>query len=163
MNLQAHFKWRSVTTYVAIIGAVLVLIALVASFVATNFKPTTSVGIAGANYQLWVADTLAEREQGLSGVTSLPKNGGMLFVFETERRWGIWMKDMQIPIDIVWLDADKKVVHIEPYVDPELDTNVTFLPDEAALYVIELASGEVDKAGIKVGQIAQFAIGEASQ
>ena len=77
-------------------------------------------------------------------------------VFEGDQAWGIWMKDMKVPLDIVWLDNTKKVVHIEEKVSNELGTDSIFVPKKPSRYVIELPSGSVKKAGIKIGQTAQF-------
>jgi len=60
-----------------------------------------------------IADTLGERERGLSGKQSLGDDKGMLFIFEEETLPGFWMKDMKFPIDILWIDENKKIVGIE--------------------------------------------------
>lgn len=66
-----------------------------------------------------VADTDALRKQGLSGVSDLASDEGMLFIFEKEGDYLFWMKDMNFPIDVIWIDDDLTIVHVEENVKPE--------------------------------------------
>lgn len=156
MNRPSSLSWRPATTVILIIGVVALLIGLVVAFAISSFKPTTQVRVASGVYNLWVADTEDERVQGLSGVKSLSNGGGLLMKFDTDSTWGIWMKDMEIPIDIVWLDKNKKVIYIVKNASPATGMDVTYTPKSAARYVIELTAGAVDKAGINVGSVATF-------
>jgi uncharacterized membrane protein (UPF0127 family) len=101
-----------------------------------------------ANVQ--VAGTEPERVQGLSGKACIPKDSGMLFVFDNPSAYGIWMKDMKFPIDIVWLGADKRIMHIEKNAEPSSYPKV-FTPITPALYVLEVKDGHADKLGLKLG------------
>jgi uncharacterized membrane protein (UPF0127 family) len=156
MNRPSSFSWRPQTTYFIIGGLVILLVALVVSYIVTHFTPTTEVRLGSGVYHLWVADTDAELKQGLSGVEKLNPGGGLLMKFDGDNTWGIWMKDMKIPLDIVWLNKDKQVVYIVKNASPELSTSQTFTPKATARYVIELPAGGVDKAGIKSGMVADF-------
>ena len=83
---------------------------------------------------------------------------GMLFPFESEARHGFWMNGMKFTIDIIWLDAGKKVVHIEPYLQPcpsVLDCP-THTPDRNSMYVLETVAGFSEKHGVNVGTQAEF-------
>lgn len=101
---------------------------------------------------LVTATTEAEQIQGLSGVKCLAENEGMLFIFAKADKQGIWMKDMLIPLDIIWLDSDKRVIHIEHSVYP-LTYPTVFAPKLAAKYVIEINSGAAIKLNIKESDI----------
>lgn len=136
----------------------MILIALAVAYIVQNFKPTTEVRVASGVYRLWVADTEAERAQGLSGVEKLSPDGGLLMDFEADDYWGIWMKDMKIPLDIIWIDADKQVVYIVKNAAPELSTDSVMQPKSQARYVLELPAGSVDKSGIKTGQTVDFSL-----
>lgn len=160
MNRLSFFRWRPTTTVILLCGFFLILIALVVSFIASNFKPTTEVRIGSGMYNVTVVKTKAELAKGLSGVESLPINGGMLFDFQSDDTWGIWMKDMLIPIDVIWLDSTKQVVYIKQELSPELGETQTFSPKKSSRYVLELPAGSVKKAGIKVGMKAQFTLEE---
>lgn len=108
----------------------------------------------GANtFDLRIATTPAEQAQGLSGVRKLGPGEGMLFVNQYVGERCIWMKDMQLPIDIIWLDDDKQVIRIEEYVSPNTYPQ-TFCA--RAQYVIELAAGEANRSGIGPGRTLRF-------
>ena len=156
MNRPSFRIWRPATTVILIGGLVLLLVALVASYMASNFKPTAEVRVGSGVYQLWIADTDAELTQGLSGVESLKSNGGLLMKFDGDGTWGIWMKDMKIPLDIVWLNKDKKIVYLVKNAHPSTSTDVVYSPKEPARYVLELPIGSIDKAGLKKGMVATF-------
>ena len=83
--------------------------------------------------------------------TGLEPDQGMLFVFEEEGFHSFWMKNMEIPIDILWLDAGKRIVHIEERVPPcPEDPCPSYRPPIPALYVLELKAGRVDECGLKL-------------
>lgn len=152
--------WRPHTTAILIVGLVLVLVAIAVSFVVTNFSGRSDLYLGTGKFTVRIADTEAAREKGLSGTPKLAMDEGMLFDFERSGNWGIWMKDMKIPIDIIWLDKDRKVVHIVKEADPKHGTSKTFTPDKPALYVLELAAGATTQFNIKVGDQATFNIGD---
>ncbi len=93
--------------------------------------------------------------KGLSDTSGLGDSEGMLFVFGTPGRWGMWMKDMHYSLDMVWMDGNKKIVYITQNVTPDTYPKV-FLPDLDALYVLELPSGFVAANGVTIGQVAGF-------
>ena len=95
------------------------------------------------------ADTVQSRQTGLSGRECIPEKTGMLFVFERAELHGIWMKDMNFPIDILWLDSAKKIIHIEENVDPNTYPKV-FYPPTPASYVLEMSSGTVKNTELKL-------------
>ena len=138
----------------------MLLIALVVSFVVRNFVPTTEVRLGSGVYHLQVASNEIDRRQGLSEVEHIYPNGGLLMVFDNDDKHGIWMKDMRVSLDIIWLNNDKKVVYIVKNATPEMSTDVIFTPKTDARYVIELPQGSVDSAGIKVDMIATFDVSD---
>lgn len=107
-----------------------------------------------------VANTNEEREKGLSGKEKLANKEGMLFVFDKDGYYGIWMKDMKFAIDIAWLDSDKKIIYIEKNVSPSTYPKI-FYAQKADLpaisrYVIEVNAGFFENSKIKIGDIAEF-------
>ncbi|MEK9131407.1 MAG: DUF192 domain-containing protein [Patescibacteria group bacterium] len=99
---------------------------------------------------LTVADTQASRTKGLSGRPGLGADEGMLFVFEQLGYPGIWMKDMQFSIDVLWLDQTNTIVDIREVVSPETYPQV-FAPKAKSIFVIELPAGFVQEHEIKIG------------
>jgi len=98
-----------------------------------------------------------ERIRGLQHRQSLGETEGMLFVFPQEAKHAFWMKETYIPLDIIWLDYAKRIVHIEENVKPcRIRPCPTYHPSENALYTLEVNAGYVEKMGWKVGDIAEF-------
>lgn len=156
MNRLSSFVWRPQTKYFVIGGFVILLVALVATYIVNNLIPTTTFRMGSGIYRLRIADTNNERIQGLSGVEHLNSDSGLLMKFDSDDKWGIWMRDMNIPLDIVWLDKNKKIVYIVKNASPELSTDVVFTPQSNARYVVELRAGSIEEAGIEVGIVAKF-------
>lgn len=136
------------------VALLLIVVAGVAMIVSVS-KRKVPVSIGGQLVQARVADTDDSRRKGLSGTQPLGANEGMLFVFDTPSRWGIWMREMKYSLDIVWLDSEKRVIYIEENVSPKTYPKV-FLPDRDALYVIELPAGFVSKYSVSWGQVVGF-------
>ncbi|OGG41605.1 hypothetical protein A2837_00415 [Candidatus Kaiserbacteria bacterium RIFCSPHIGHO2_01_FULL_46_22] len=84
-----------------------------------------------------IADSPEERSQGLSGVESLAAHEGKLFIFDKEGEYGFWMKDMQIPLDIIWINNERRIVHIEENVSPKSYPAIYGSP-EPARFVLEV-------------------------
>jgi uncharacterized membrane protein (UPF0127 family) len=118
-------------------------------------RPKFALDANGKKYLLEIVTTDTERSKGLGDREAMPANQGMLFVFEGVAVQCFWMKDMHFSIDIIWLDAEKRVVHIEKDVSPETYPR-TFCPSKPAKYVIELNAGEASRASIRPGQKLSF-------
>jgi hypothetical protein len=111
--------------------------------------------LSGSDIYLLEASTTAEQEQGLSDVPSLASDTGMLFVFPSPGPYGFWMKDMDFSLDMVWLDQDFEIVHIESGLSPGTYPNV-YYPGSPAQYVVEVASGTAQKFGLQAGQTMEI-------
>ena len=121
-------------------------------------KDRAIVTIAGAKLDVKVADTSETQTRGLSGRDFLADNEGMLFIFPESSYRQFWMKDMLIPIDIIWLDQNYRVIDILPSVSPETYPQ-TFAPPLPAKYVLETAGGWGQKHKIKAGDTADIIFG----
>ena len=97
--------------------------------------------------------------RGLGDRESLPDDRGMLFVFPEPGRHTFWMKNMLIPIDIIWISADGRVVDVqtarpEPGVpDPQLRR---YNPNGEAKYVLEVRAGLAAEQGVQAGDEARI-------
>jgi uncharacterized protein len=98
-----------------------------------------------------VADEYEERVRGLSGVKKLGDFEGKLFIFDTDAKHGIWMKDMLMPLDIIWIDKNLQVVHIEESVEPSTYPSQVFAPSADARFVLEMNARFVSSVRIGVG------------
>jgi uncharacterized membrane protein (UPF0127 family) len=110
----------------------------------------SSPAIPSSALTLIYATTSQAQERGLGGRASLPANEGMLFVFDHTGPHGFWMKDMQFPIDIIWLDENKRVVHIESNVQPSSYPNV-YSPEMPSRYALEVNAGYAATHSIVAG------------
>lgn len=99
-----------------------------------------------------VADELPELIQGLSGVQALTEFGGKLFIFQESQKHGIWMKDMLIPLDVLWFNDAFELVAIEKNMTPATYPQV-FTPDIDSRFVIEVRAHLVDALQIELGDM----------
>jgi len=113
------------------------------------------VKIAGQDVKVDLALTPSEQTQGLSGRSGLPEDSGMLFVFDKPGKYFFWMKDMNFPIDIIWLGEDMKVIYIKKNALPESYPEL-YGPEADAGYVLEVGAGFSDKNNLQIGDSAQF-------
>mgnify|MGYP003292064723 CR=1 FL=1 len=118
----------------------------------------SNVTIDGFRLTADLALSSEQKEKGLSVKEKLKENEAMLFVFEKPGSHSFWMKDMKFPIDILWLDSDKRVVHIEKNLQPcnPFLPCPSFSPDTKAQYVLETVAGLSDRKGIKIGTQVDF-------
>ena len=108
-------------------------------------------------FKVELAITESERAKGLMFKETLEDNSGMLFIFPEEGVYNFWMKNTLIPLDIIWISKEEKVVHIEKNVQP-CKENIcrSYGPDRKVLYVLELNSGKIEEKGIKIGDKVSF-------
>lgn len=144
------FSWGLVVLVLALVGATATYILW------PQLQPHATVRIGDAVFAAKVAKTPEEREKGLSGTSNLRQDQAMLLVYEDDGKWPIWMKDMNYPIDIVWLDKDKKIVYIVKNAPPESYPYESFTPKQEARYVLELPAGIAGKKSIIIGASASF-------
>ena len=98
-----------------------------------------------------------DRALGLMFRPSLPADRGLLFVFRRSDFHGIWMKNCRFPIVIVWLDEERKIVHVAENVPPcKADPCPTYEPLRRATYVIELNAGQARRDELRVGATVSF-------
>lgn len=118
---------------------------LAASRGGVTFPDGTRVGVE-------IARTEAERQRGLMFRESLAPDEGMVFVFDAIGFYPFWMKNTLIPLDMLWLDPDGRVVSIAHSVPPcKADPCPTYPPSADALYVVEVVSGFAKEHGVEVG------------
>ena len=117
--------------------------------------PQAEIELKEQKITVWVAKTPARLYKGLSGKENLAGNRGMLLVFGKMGKHGIVMRDMEFPIDIIWLSNGEVVdiapnVPIEPGVSEEKLTR--YYPRKEANAVLELSAGWSEKNEVKIGE-----------
>ena len=116
----------------------------------------TNVCFNGRCFIVEVADTPKEIMTGLMGRESLDMDKGMLFVFDSEDEHGFWMKNMEIPLDIIWISSDREVVFISRETLPCGNSCPSIKPGRKAKYVLEINAGLSDEIGLQVGDEMQI-------
>lgn len=98
-------------------------------------------------YTLFIANNEIKRQKGLSNIPVIRDNEGMLFIFEKPDYYHFWMKDMQFPLDLIFINGDK-VVDVIKNIRPKSYPH-TITSTEKANKVIELNAGEIDKSSLQ--------------
>ncbi len=118
-----------------------------------------TVLIAGRTINVEVADTQEKKNLGLSGRTGLSDEHGMWFVYDEEKIPNFWMKDMEFPIDIIWIHGHK-IVDITPNIQPEpgvgKDNLKRYKPNSPITRVLEVHAGWADKFKVQIGDNVEF-------
>jgi uncharacterized membrane protein (UPF0127 family) len=111
----------------------------------------------GFPVRIEIAADEATREQGLMYRDRLADDAGMLFFFTKTDEYSFWMKDTLIPLDIIWIDEQKKIVHIGTGIPPcRADPCPSYAPHAKAMYVLEVASGVAAKHRLAEGNVLRF-------
>jgi uncharacterized membrane protein (UPF0127 family) len=104
-----------------------------------------------------LAVTDAQRARGLMNRERILPDQGMLFVFEEEAAHSFWMKNTLVSLDMLWLDRDRRIIHIERDVPPcTSDPCPSYGPGKPALYVLELKGGMAAVFGLKTHDKVDF-------
>ncbi len=152
-----RYSKKSVCTLLANHRCILIIFFLLWSGCHSSHTSSGRVCFGKNCFVVEVASTSRDRAQGLMFRSSLPENRGMLFVFPRESHQGFWMKNMKLPLDIIWLDSQKRVVSLTENAQPCLESDCpSFYPEKKIRYVLEISSGMAQKKGISVGKSAQF-------
>ncbi|MCK5332585.1 DUF192 domain-containing protein [Candidatus Parcubacteria bacterium] len=101
-----------------------------------------------------IANTYQKREKGLINRENMLSDSGMLFIFTRKGNHNFWMKNTLIPLDIIWIDENMKIIYIEKNAQPcNVEPCETFGPNQKAKYVLEINGGLVGEMEIEVGDV----------
>lgn len=113
-------------------------------------------------FSVELAETPEERALGLMYRESMPQYSGMLFIHEYDNQIGYWMKNCEIPLDIIFINKNLEVVDVKNDVppckesDPKQENCPVYSPSREYRYVLEI-NGEIAKeSGIQKGQEVEF-------
>jgi uncharacterized protein len=112
---------------------------------------------SGKTLQVEVMIDDEDRAMGVMFRPSLSLDHGLLFQFESLGFHSIWMKNCKFPIDIVWLDENRKIVHVAEAVPPcKKDPCPVYTPLQRAAYVIEMSAHQAKRERATVGSTVSF-------
>ena len=154
-NLPPTRKFHQTVTIILLA----VFLAFSASASTVTF-PTVPLTIGERHFTVEEARTREQLEQGLMFRKKLAKDHGMLFIFDRPQIVRMWMKGTYIPLDMLFIDAQGKIIYIAGNTTPEsLSVITSEIPAKA---VLELAAGTCEKQGIKTGELITHAIFNSS-
>lgn len=115
------------------------------------------VNLKGHEYSVELADDAAERARGLMFRRELPKNKGMLFVFDQEEPQQFWMRHCYIALDILYFDAQKKFINGHFNVPPCQSAQCPTYPStRPAKYVLELGGYVARELALGEGDLIEL-------
>ncbi len=119
--------------------------------VADSSVPTVCTGERCISVEL--AITQEKQEEGLMYRANLSDDSGMLFIFNEEDYHAFWMKNTLIPLDMVWIDAEGRIVYYHKDAQPCLESRIcpAIVPNRKAIYVLESNSGYIDSMNLSIG------------
>ena len=138
-----------------VVGIFILFFLSLRSFYTEPLANVHGVEIAGRNIKVDFVNTKEAQARGLSGRSGLKEDEGMLFVFNKNGIYTFWMKDMNFPIDIIWIGQDMKVAYIKKDARPELYPEA-YGAGIYARYVLEVSSGFSEKNNLKEGDTVKF-------
>lgn len=101
-----------------------------------------------------------EMMRGMMFRDSLAEDRGMLFIHGSEGRFAYWMYQVRIPLDIIWMDRNHRIVEISANTPPCPSSKASECPNfggkQNALFVLELAGGVAARHGLKTGDVLNF-------
>ncbi len=113
----------------------------------------TKLMINDYTFNTEIASTKEQKAKGMMFRPNIKENQAMLFAYESPRKMYFWMKNMLIPLDILFFDKNKKLVEIKKNVPPCLTSDCPTYPTQLnnSQFVLEIKSGLADSLNIKVG------------
>ncbi|OZA94136.1 MAG: hypothetical protein B7X57_02600 [Erythrobacter sp. 34-65-8] len=105
-------------------------------------------------FRVEVAETVPQQQRGLMFRTELGPDEGMIFPYRTPQLLGFWMKNTPLPLDIIFLDEDRRIINIAARTTPySLDSVYSERPGIA---VLELIGGRAEELGIRAGDKVEW-------
>lgn len=153
MNFKKIFYWVLIFIFILVFSLLL--------FQNNNSQKDFSINnikyvqVAEQVIKIELALTPETQVEGLSGRSILKEDEGMLFVFDKFELHNFWMKEMNFPIDIIWLNKNFEIVYIQKNAQPESFPE-TFGPEKETKYVLEVIAGFCEKNNLKVGDRVEF-------
>ncbi len=146
MKLQKNF-----------LGILVLIVCIAVAVFLMSDKKQPKVCIKSSCFNVELALTPGQRGRGLMFRQNLDSRAGMLFAFEEEGNYSFWMKNTQIPLDIIWISSENKIVSISENAQPcQKEDCPTINPSITAMYVLEINAGLSSSGGITIGDKVLF-------
>ncbi len=140
-----------------LIFAAAIVLAAAAGWIFSDRPSNAKTCFKNNCFLVEIASTPEERSRGLMYRENLPGNEGMLFVFKEEGNYSFWMKNVLIPLDIIWIDKNGKITYIAENLQPNSGVHYeTIKPSQRAKYVLEINGGLAAKIGLTIGDMVKL-------
>ena len=116
---------------------------------------STTMTLKGKTFTIEIADTDAKTQRGLMNRDSMADDHGMLFIFPQPDHLEFYMKNTRFPLDIVFLDANRRVVAIEQRAPFDETSHGPAVPTQ---FVIELNLGTAKNIGLVRGDVVELPV-----
>lgn len=160
MGVQKISKTQRVIHWIITLSVLGMIGYVVVRAIMYEMRPRTLISINKTVYRADLVEDPNKVNEGFGRQKSLGVDEALLYRYDTDSDWGIQMKNMNFPVDIVWVGSDKRVVDLKQGVKPDAVPYETHKPVVPARYIIGLASGQAKKSGIKVDTQIKFDISE---
>lgn len=147
---KERLSWVFIGALLAAVGATAYLVLL------PHLQPHLTLRLGDGIFNARVVTAEQYEKNGIQNTVHLREDKAMLHMYDSDALWSIDMKDRHEPFDIVWLDNEKKVVHIVKNASSESKPSTVFGPLVKARYMIEVRGGIVDSKAIHINQAAHF-------
>lgn len=138
-------------------GIALAFMMLASTTAVAGPPPDWAVAVfpSGAEFSLEIAATPQQRQMGYMFREKVAPEEGMLFLFDVDDHHGFWMKNCLVALDLIWLDANFRVVEIQADVQPcvEGEACPSNQPMRPARYVLEVAAGRAAEESLSAGDV----------
>ncbi len=115
---------------------------------------TVTSGTKKIGFRVEVAETPQQQSRGLMFRTELNDFAGMIFPYRAPQMLGFWMKNTPLPLDIIFIDEDRRIINIAAQTTPySLDSVYSERP---AMAVLEIAGGRAAALGIRPGDKVEW-------
>lgn len=140
--------------------AVIVIIGIACFVIVPDMlRPRTDIRLGNSVFKAWIALNEDDRLAGLSKEGHINDSQALIMAFPEDDVHGVWMKGMTYPIDVVWLDSDKRVVYAIKNI-PFEDQEKIYSPNVKSRYIVELKAGMVERQSIRKDTTAIFDINQ---
>jgi len=135
----------------------IILIIILSGCVNQSTMQTKQIKINDQLLKVEVAETIGEMTMGLSGRTGLPENGGMIFKYPNYQSRNFHMKDMNFPLDFIWIKDDQIIGLTENVAVLSSDGGINKVksPDNVN-QVLEVNAGWISQNNVKIGESVQI-------
>jgi len=152
-NLQFGIEADSDVASINIRAWILPMLLLVISSCRAGALPKEEIYISGHKLEVEIADEQEERLRGLMFRRRLPRNQGMLFVFEEESKVSFWMKDTVLPLSIAFIASDGTIREIRDMIPLSLNS---IQSSRNVRYALEVNQGWFAEHGVVAGDVVQL-------